>query len=584
MKTKKIIKSMLIIVFTTVSLLNFTNAKDYEFTNLDINADVLIDWTINVLETYTANFFVKKHGIFRTIPLNYSVQGNKFHIDISDIKVNGKKYTTSRNKWEWTIKIWDPDKYEHWKVVYPISYSTYWLIRNFSWMWYSELYWNVVWDKFDTNIWNVTVSINLPKTYTWFKAADFLITADGITKSVKDFKWTVDRSQWNKIVITYNKWLSAYQWITLSVKFPNNYFMFDDKKQSKLIGDSKNWIIWTIKSFFADMTEEDFALVFVLVVFGIAYTNGFLTKKIIKNSKWQKLKWKLWQKYHTIIQYTPPKQISSAEVWLLLHRRARFQDLYSLIYKRAADGIIDIKIDQGNNIYLMKKKELDWNHPYFEKLFFNSIVNKNLKKDINIDNKILERFENQWISAWWFQEKKWYKKYILRILLIIILLLVFISSKSFLTSMHEALCRLIAILFLFPMIALLWTKNVETEKWAELIAYILWYRMFLEKCEKPQLKAFLKEDPLYFDKTLPYVVAFGLETEFLKKIIPIMEEYNISPHRYNWNIYNIWNLCKTTKDLSNKVAYNNTWFNKWSSFWWWFSGGWWWWGGWWWSW
>ena len=591
MKTKKIIKSMLIIAFTTVSLLNFTNAKDYEYTNLDINADVLIDWTINVLETYTANFFVKKHGIFRTIPLNYSVQGNKFHINISDIKVNGKKYTTSRNKWEWTIKIWDPDKYEYWKVVYPISYSTYWLIRNFSWMWYSELYWNVVWDKFDTNIWNVTVSINLPKTYTWFKASDFLITADGITKSVKDFKWTVDRSQWNKIVITYNKWLSAYQWITLSVKFPNNYFVFDDKKQSGLIGDSKNWIIWTIKSFFADMSEEDFALVFVALCF-VPFILIWCLKKINKNSS--KLKWEFADKYKVIIQYTPPKWLNSAEVWLLYHRKALIKDMLSLIYKWAAQWLITISAEYdfklfSKSTYVMinKKSEIPENTPNYEKSFFKAIV-RNDENKIDKNTSIscehhLASLERYGKNMWWFYNKKDNNT-----ILIIYVLLIFIWIPLLGKTHPIAYMIMFFLLTIFGIIFSNSNKKLEeTDQWAMLISHILWYKQFLKACDERQLKTFLAQDPLYFDKTLPYAVALWMETEFLEKIEPIMQEMQIKPLLNNLDYGAIYTINNTISSVAMKTYSSDSWFSSWSSFWWggwWFSGGWWWWGGWWWSW
>jgi hypothetical protein len=34
------------------------------------------------------------------------------------------------------------------------------------------------------------------------------------------------------------------------------------------------------------------------------------------------------------------------------------------------------------------------------------------------------------------------------------------------------------------------------------------YAKFIEKCDKNVLEIFLKEDPLFIDKTLPYAVAF----------------------------------------------------------------------------
>ena len=76
----------------SISLIwNFTHANsEYEYTNLDIVAKILEDWTINITEDFTANFFVYKHGIIRDIPLNYSVWWKDFHIEISDINVQWK--------------------------------------------------------------------------------------------------------------------------------------------------------------------------------------------------------------------------------------------------------------------------------------------------------------------------------------------------------------------------------------------------------------------------------------------------------------------------------------------------------------
>lgn len=38
------------------------------------------------------------------------------------------------------------------------------------------------------------------------------------------------------------------------------------------------------------------------------------------------------------------------------------------------------------------------------------------------------------------------------------------------------------------------------------------------------IKLYLKEDPLFIDKTLPYATAFGLETEFLNKVTPLVKD------------------------------------------------------------
>lgn len=213
-----------------------TPAKEYEYTNLDITADVKIDWTVDVIENYTADFFVPKHWIIRNIPLNYAIWWGDLHINISDVDVKWQKFSSNISEWDVIIKIWDSNKTVTWKQNYPISYSTYGLILDAPWKDYALLYWNLVGDEFDTNINKVKATINLPKKYPWFTDEDFQITTNWKYKNIKDFEWTVDYSKWDKIIITYDKWLPSKQWITLVIKFPGDYFKFDEDKQAELYG------------------------------------------------------------------------------------------------------------------------------------------------------------------------------------------------------------------------------------------------------------------------------------------------------------------------------------------------------------
>lgn len=233
---------------------NFTQAKDYEYTNLDIQADVKIDGTIDVTETFTTNFLKKKHGIIRFIPLNYTVENTDFHINLDYVRVDWNKFITYTEDWGMNIKIWDPDVEIKWEKIYPISYSVYWLIRNFAWMGYHELYWNIVWYDFDANVNKVRAEIKLPKKYNGFTNEDFLITTDWKTTSVEKFDWKVDRSAWDKIIITYNKKLGVGEWITLAIKFPKDYFEFDHERQASLLWHTNNG--WTSSNSYSSSSSS----------------------------------------------------------------------------------------------------------------------------------------------------------------------------------------------------------------------------------------------------------------------------------------------------------------------------------------
>ena len=583
---------LLILWLTTVLLIwNFTQAKDYEYTNLDITANILIDGTIDVKEDFTANFFVNKHGIIRDIPLNYSVWWNDFHIEVSNINVQWKTFTTSKNNWNIEIKIWDADRTVIWKQSYPISYTTYWLIRNFSWMWYAELYWNLVGYDFDTNINKVRAEIILPKTYTWFTADDFLITTDWTSKTIDWFEWTVNWSKWDKIIITYDKWLSAYHGITLAIKFPNNYFEFNHKKQANLSWISKN-TAWEKFSNFMSKFKEFF---WIIILFIIAIIGKIKIKTPKINTKIWNLEWKFADQFPVIVQYWPPQWLNSAEVWLLLHREAKAKDMISLIYKRAAEWLINIATEKTewsifssskNVIIITKNKDIPENLPGYEQDFFNSLIRSEKNKigsSTNLYNKLhLSSLVKYGKNKWWFLDKKNSN----------LLLFFWLVWAYFLCCFYPTLWILLLFGMAFLFKYMWWNfKLKETEEWAKLISHILWYRKFLAACDENKLRLFLQQDPLYFDKTLPYAVVFWLETELLKKIEPIMQEMNIKSSRYSWDFNSMHIINNIVSSASNysvppSSSYSSSgWFSSGSSFsWWWgWFSSWWGWGWWWWS-
>ena len=226
------------IIFSIISVIIwffwFTFAN-LEFTKYQVLWKIQNDGTIDVQENIDVHFFDQMHGIERKIPLNYIVQDTEFGIFLDNINVPDYNYKIIDEYNETNIRIWDADVYVDWDKSYEIDYDIYWLVRNFSGMWYSELYWNVIWYNRNNDINNVQIELTLPKSYTWLTKDDFLITAWYSDKtSIDDFPWEVKRDE-NKIYISYNHKLPSYEWITLAVKFPNWYFDYDHEKQESLL-------------------------------------------------------------------------------------------------------------------------------------------------------------------------------------------------------------------------------------------------------------------------------------------------------------------------------------------------------------
>lgn len=246
-------KTIFSILLFLIWFFGFTFA-DLEFTNYQILGQIQNDGTINVQENIDVHFFTQMHWIERMIPLTYTVQDTEFQVFVDNIDVSGYNYKIMDDYYDTNIRIWDADKYVYWDKKYEIDYSIYWLIRNFSGMWYSELYRNVVWYDRSNSIQNTQIELTLPKAYSWLTKDDFLITAwYSDKKTIDEFDWEVKRDE-NKIYITYNKKLDSYNWITLTVRFPNNYFEFDHERQASLLVwythdfNIKNYkLYWTVE-------------------------------------------------------------------------------------------------------------------------------------------------------------------------------------------------------------------------------------------------------------------------------------------------------------------------------------------------
>ncbi len=604
---------------------NFTQANEnYEFTNLDITARILKDWTVIIKEDYTANFFVERHWITRDIPLNYSVWWKDFHIYIGNIIVTWNMFTTNNYGDKRNIKIWDEYKTIIWEQRYPITYTTYGLIKNFSWKGYAELYWDLIWSQWNTNINKFKAEILLPKPYSWFTANDFLISIGSTRKSIEDFGWTIDRTSWDKIIITYNKRLPEYTKFTLSIKFPNNYFEFDHQKQAKLA-----WHIWNNYNsngslgFFSIQFIVSLCLwlsVAIVILFWQKINSRRKRSKIrmwIKLHTW-KLKWKYAKMFPVIIQYDPPKRdgfknfseiwlisntkknfhykwLNPAEVWLLLHRKAKAKDLFALIYKRTYEKLVEIKIDKDDSIII---KRLDFPpeyYPEYEKQFFIDLMDDSeikITKGSNLFYKLnLETFRSYWVEKWWLKDAstKWMLEKFTGIVWPIWAIAVFtlilspfiviffdLNVSSIFSAMRWYAFIWIFIFWAFSFIIMIilssWMdKYKETEKWAKLISHILWYREFIAKCDENKLRTFLKQDPLYFDKILPYAVVFGLDTILIDKISPIMQDMNIESNLYTWD-FSFYNSISDTfsslyfTDTSRSSYSSGGWWDGWSSF------------------
>ncbi len=353
-----------------------------------------------------------------------------------------------------------------------------------------------------------------------------------------------------------------------------NFSLFSKKKKDKWDDNFTGLIILSLVTIFfiwKAIVESGhlFLCILCLILWVVAYyTFEYIEKK--KLTKPASL-WKIYsKKYPIIIQYAPPKWINPAEAWLLYNRSVEPTDLTSLIYQWKFEKLIDIKTFKWENskrdyIKLIKLEDMPLTRPVFECEIFDSIFSMWNCKIIEWAFQLryalmLEDLEFHWIQKWWFinwRDKKinrevesarfqfWRKNELeglipwkLAVFWLFLYMAIFSSIIDMLWSDDNSISfaeflLFIIIIFVIVIWGVLFYWNMDgwwnikyTEKWAELASQVIGYSQFIRSCDENKIKMLLKEDPLFIDRTLPYATAFGMETEFLKKISPLRKDWD----------------------------------------------------------
>ena len=286
---------------------------------------------------------------------------------------------------------------------------------------------------------------------------------------------------------------------------------------------------------YIDFFSSKNIFLFFILLLGVFFWVMYISQHWLhKNIKPVNIKNSPANNYPIIVQYEPPKWINSAEAGLLFNCRVDPVDLTSLFYQWVTDKLIRIDYNKDasdpkkiKDIILVKMADIPETYPYYEKELFNNIFKWDKKtKFINKNTDLSKAVNLEWLEDFWLRKHWLYrgKKISFRW---VILSLVFATLIVLCFYYFKLLWILPLILFVPVFCGIVFKQNDKirlTEAWEEITAHIMWYAKFIEKCDKNMLKEFLSEDPLFVDKTLPYAVAFGMETQFLEKVTPLLKD------------------------------------------------------------
>jgi uncharacterized membrane protein len=194
----------------------------YLIDRYDINVVVNENNTFDITESIDAYFNQPKHGIIRNIPLKNKVvrldgttSNNRARVD--NISVNAN-YTTSVSDGDKVIKIGDADTTFTGASNYTIRY-TYDLGKDTG-KGYDELYLDLIGDRWDTAIGNVTFTVTMPKTFD-SSLIGFSRGQSGATDST-GIRYVVNG---NVITGSYDGILNTGEALTIRIQLPEGYFV-----------------------------------------------------------------------------------------------------------------------------------------------------------------------------------------------------------------------------------------------------------------------------------------------------------------------------------------------------------------------
>ncbi len=443
-------------------------------------------------ETIAVRFKEKKHGIIREIPLQGKFRSHSQSIKVSDIDIEGMKYTTSTSRGNKIIKIGDKSKYVNGKQEYRISFKADNGLLHFKD--HEELYWTIIGPKWDTDITNANFVIHLPKAIQ-LSADDIQVFSGDVGENTS--YGTIAQKDQNTIEGKSLTTLGKGKALTVGIKFPKGYF-FESAISTEVpiekVTEKRNWLrgLGTLPLPLLGLG----ALIFAF------FRKGRRASSLVRE-----------------ITTHPPEHMTSAEVGTFYDRCANDRDLLSLLPKWGKEGLMKVKY-VDDDIYLEKIEAIPRERPNYEEyLFENLFADDDLVFLDDLKYKFFSKFAkaksmlSNGIDPGLYDDQAIKMFHGWRIILLSALALVcaaiFIYFGHIITAIGFVIFGLIAFITRF-------VTPKKSDRGERLHNRLINFKRTLSSMNDQQLSDLTDEDLGYIEKVYPYIVAFGIDEEFTK--------------------------------------------------------------------
>ena len=503
------------IYFILFFLLTSINCFAQGFTVKEFTAEIYIskEGYFDVVEKYDIDFTQAKHGIFRNIITKFEFKdengkASKREMYISNIEVPGKKFKTNeifgkQYSDNLNIRIGDKNILVSGNKQYEIHYR----VKNalFFTNDLAQFYWNIKPSDWTADFNKINFKIHPPDGATLSYENCFVYSGNtGNTEPSTEFDY----------------------------EYSNNVFSGNSKDDfSSSSGQNVTVLVKLPKSL---IQEVDFTPPFWkrygwIGILGLVFISLFLfIKKQMQADK-----------VIAVTSYYPPKGIDPAMAGMLIDNTPDFRDITCLLPYWATKGIIRMeessKVEKplSNDLKLIKLKNLPEDVAEYESNFFRKIFKG--KEEVWASTLLGVAIESQGLLSKKSEQYYTYKKSKLNRLKLIALALSWLwafFSITFLPFISALFINIESVIFIpllilnfifffviFPFIFAYMVNKIrgKNQLGKSIMPELLGFYQFIKIAEVERIKELLKDDPYYFEKTMPYAVAFNFLKEWSAK-------------------------------------------------------------------
>jgi uncharacterized membrane protein len=512
--------------------------------SFDVDIQILDADTMTVTETIVYDFEDEwRHGIFRNIP-----EDIEFTSVLNELG-NPLTYRVTNTYTGQEAKIGDPYKTTTGENTYLITYQAkdpLYFFRD-----HDELYWNVNGNGWGIPIQSSSATVTFPYT---FDSNDPQLRATCYT----GYYGENDSNCTTTIKATTNQTTFLFQTTQpLTTNYHTNQNMtivagiprtFLEKKPQHIPWAERTWG-QRVKT----QREQVIAYLLKEGIFLLAAITLFLLTFIIWFKKGRDPK----PQNPIIAHYTPPKDLTAAEINVLINNRITAQAVPATIFELGTKGIIQIKKESHKLKFLLLRKAKKNELSEFQKFIYDKIFNKGNKKEITLSKirhklstyttyqrKIIDKL----IQDGYYATRPFtYHKVVFPILGAIAIMI-----GLQLTTLKTELVGIGIMLFMAGFFSLIFgfSMTKKTPLGVEITQQIKGFKEFLEVTQEQRL-AFHNppaQTITLFEKMLPFATALSVEKKWVNSFKPLIE--NQTTHNNSWIDLSNISSTQLSKDIS----------------------------------